>query len=57
MGGVQHFIMEWRVPITVFTGTFTFASDDPDKKYLVTVREFTDFFFWNIAWGIVTRML
>ena len=31
----------------------TLASDDPDKKYLTTFREFTDLVFWN-TWKSVT---
>ena len=46
-----------RVPIMVFTGTF--ASDDPDKKYLMTFWEYIDLFFWNTttAWRINTWLL
>ena len=41
----------------VFTGTF--ASDDPDKKYLMIFWEFMDLFFWNTAtaWRINTWFL
>ena len=45
--GLDAFIFFFK---QTFTGTF--ASDDPDKKYLTTFREFTGgLFLWKVANG------
>ena len=44
-----------RAPIMVFLGTF--AYDDPDKKYLMTIWEVRDMFFGTTtAWRINTGL-